>query len=290
MPGLIFLQMRLSALAKCPAPLYYEKKKRGPGAGVRLCRLPRRRAAARRRAGPMQNIFKMLKKQRRPCRYIGAGRKSAGRPAARQRLGATPRTPIKRPRPHGGACGEGGGARRGTMTQQEFTALISQYEKLVYTICRQFVGDDALAEDLAQETFLSAWMHRDDCPPGSYKPWLARIAANKAKDHLKSAYHRRVHAEEDEKLPILAGADPAQGPEQQALAKDGAARIEADIRALKEPYHLVSVAYFLEQKPPEQIAQELGRPVKTVHTQLARARRMLQQKLQERGMQDGAVL
>ena len=101
--------------------------------------------------------------------------------------------------------GEGEGARRGTMTQQEFTALISQYEKLVYTICRQFVGDDALAEDLAQETFLSAWMHRDDCPPGSYSLWLARIAANKAKDHLKSAYHRRVHAEEDEKLPILAG-------------------------------------------------------------------------------------
>ena len=98
-----------------------------------------------------------------------------------------------------------------------------------------------------------------------------------------------MHAEEDEKLPVLAGADPAQGPEQQALAKDGAARIEADIHALKEPYHLVSVAYFLEQKPPEQIAQELGRPVKTVHTQLARARRMLQAKLRERGMQDGTV-
>ena len=92
-----------------------------------------------------------------------------------------------------------------------------------------------------------------------------------------------MHAEEDEKLPVLAGADPAQGPEQQALAKDGAARIEADIRALKEPYHLVSVAYFLEQKPPEQIAQELGRPVKTVHTQLARARRMLQAEIREKG-------
>lgn len=167
--------------------------------------------------------------------------------------------------------------------------MMQQYEKLVYTICRQFVGDDALAEDLAQETFLSAWMHRDDCPPGSYKPWLARIAANKAKDHLKSAYHRRVHAEEDEKLPVLAGADPSQGPEQLLLAKDGAASIEQDIRALKEPYHLVSVAYFLEEKPPDQIARELGRPVKTVHTQLARARRMLQQKWKERGMQNGTV-
>lgn len=277
--------MRLSALAKCPAPLYYEKKKRGPGQAPAFAACPA--------AGPMQNIFKMLKKQRRPCRYIGAGRKSGKVRAARPQGSALAQHPARlsnAPARTGARVERGEGARRGTMTQQEFTALISQYEKLVYTICRQFVGEDALAEDLAQETFLSAWMHRDDCPPGSYKPWLARIAANKAKDHLKSAYHRRVHAEEDEKLPILAGADPAQGPEQQALAKDGAARIEADIRALKEPYHLVSVAYFLEQKPPEQIAQELGRPVKTVHTQLARARRMLQQKLQERGMQDGAVL
>lgn len=176
------------------------------------------------------------------------------------------------------------------MTNAQFGQVVEQYQKLVYTVCFQLVRDHHTAEDLAQETFLSAYNHIDRCPPEHLKPWLARIAANKAKDHLKSAYHRRVHAEEDEKLPILAGADPAQGPEQQALAKDGAARIEADIRALKEPYHLVSVAYFLEQKPPEQIAQELGRPVKTVHTQLARARRMLQQKLQERGMQDGAVL
>ena len=98
------------------------------------------------------------------------------------------------------------------MTQQEFTALISQYEKLVYTICRQFVGDDALAEDLAQETFLSAWMHRDDCPPGSYKPWLARIAANKAKDHLKSAYHRRVSAAEDGQMPAVADVQNAMPP------------------------------------------------------------------------------
>ena len=122
--------------------------------------------------------------------------------------------------------------------------LIGQYERLVYTICRQFVGDDALAEDLAQETFLSAWMHRDDCPPGSYKPWLARIAANKAKDHLKSAYHRRVHAEEDESCPCWPGQTLRRAPSSRRWRKDGAARIEADIRALKEPYHLVSVAYF----------------------------------------------
>ncbi|MEG1744536.1 MAG: sigma factor, partial [Ruthenibacterium sp.] len=49
-----------------------------------------------------------------------------------------------------------------TMTSQQFNALVQQYEKLVYTICYQFVHDAQLAEDLAQETFLSAYMHSAD--------------------------------------------------------------------------------------------------------------------------------
>ena len=90
------------------------------------------------------------------------------------------------------------------MTSDEFSQLVRQYERLVYTICYQFTKDHQLAEDLAQETFLSAYTHRDDCPPGSYKPWLARIATNKAKDYLKSAYHRRVSAAEDGEMPAVA--------------------------------------------------------------------------------------
>lgn len=101
---------------------------------------------------------------------------------------------------------------------------MQQYERLVYTICYQFVKDPQLAEDLCQETFLSAYTHRMDCPPDSYKPWLARIAANKAKDYLKSAYRRRVSASEDDALAALArtGGDPP--PEELAITRDEAAR------------------------------------------------------------------
>ena len=42
------------------------------------------------------------------------------------------------------------------MTKEEFSRLVLQYEKLVYTICFQLTRDAAAAEDLAQETFLSA--------------------------------------------------------------------------------------------------------------------------------------
>lgn len=166
------------------------------------------------------------------------------------------------------------------MNNEQFTHMVRQYERLVYTICYQFTKDHQLAEDLAQDTFLAAYRHRDDCPPEACKPWLARIATNKAKDHLKSAYHRRVQAAEDEALAVLAV--PGQGPEDVAIDRDAALRIEAEIRALKEPYHKVSVLYFLEQESIEEIARRLDRPPKTVHTQLYRAKQMLKTAL-ERG-------
>ena len=50
------------------------------------------------------------------------------------------------------------------MTKEAFSSLMRQYERLVYTICFQLVRDAAAAEDLTQETFLSAYLHRDSIP------------------------------------------------------------------------------------------------------------------------------
>lgn len=87
------------------------------------------------------------------------------------------------------------------MTKEAFSQLVVQYERLVYTICFQLVRDAAAAEDLTQETFLSAYLHRDTMPAGYERQWLARIAANKAKDHLQSAYNRRTVLPGDEEMP-----------------------------------------------------------------------------------------
>ena len=78
----------------------------------------------------------------------------------------------------------------GGMTKEQFSHLVSQYERLVYTICFQLVRDASTAEDLTQDTFLSAYLHRDAIPQGYERQWLGRIAANKAKDHLQSAWSR----------------------------------------------------------------------------------------------------
>ena len=168
----------------------------------------------------------------------------------------------------------------------DFTALVTQYQGLVYTVCRQMVSDPDTAEDLAQETFLSAWRSIDRCPPGYEKQWLARIAANKAKDHLKSAWARKVEAPGDDVL-ALSGAPPDQQPEQQAMEQAGEAQLRALILALREPYRTPARLYFLEEHTVEETVRICGRPAKTVSAQLFRARKMLQQQIAERRAQDG---
>lgn len=99
--------------------------------------------------------------------------------------------------------------------------MVQKYQALVYTVCHQLVPDVQEAQDLTQETFLAAWRAIDRCPPGFEKQWLARIAANKAKDYLRSAWVRKMNTPGDEVL-ALEGAPPGMQPEQQVLEALGA--------------------------------------------------------------------
>ena len=102
------------------------------------------------------------------------------------------------------------------MNTLEFDRLVQKYQSLVYTICHQLVPDEGDAQDLTQETFLAAWRNMSRCPVGYEKQWLARIASNKAKDYLRSAWARRMNTPGDAVL-ALEGAPPGSEPETQLL-------------------------------------------------------------------------
>jgi RNA polymerase sigma-70 factor (ECF subfamily) len=165
------------------------------------------------------------------------------------------------------------------MTTIEFTALVRQYQGLVYTVCRQLVQDGDIAQDLAQETFLAAWRAIDRCPPGCEKQWLARIAANKAKDYLRSAYARRVCVPGDESLE-QAAAPPGTEPEQTVLNEAAAEALRQTVLALREPYRTPCRLCWLEGHSAAEAARLCGRPEKTVSAQLFRAKKLLRAQLQ----------
>ena len=53
------------------------------------------------------------------------------------------------------------------MNTERFEMMMVQYQRLVYSVCYQMVCDEQLAQDLAQDTFLSAWLHLDSCREGN---------------------------------------------------------------------------------------------------------------------------
>ncbi len=163
------------------------------------------------------------------------------------------------------------------MTNENFSAVVVRYEKLVFTVCYQLVRDYHEAQNLTQETFISAYNHIDHCDENNLKPWLARIATNKAKDYLKSAYYRHTALSDE---PV--GEDVVsleRSPDDITLASEQEQLIKDMIYNLKEPYLKVSVMFFIEEKSPDEIALALGRPKKTVQTQLYRAKLSLQNML-----------
>lgn len=172
----------------------------------------------------------------------------------------------------------------GSMTKEQFSALVLEYERLVYTICFQLVRDAAAAEDLTQDTFLSAYLHRDSIPEGYERQWLGRVASNKAKDHLQSAWSRRTVFPGDGETFSRGLAPPA---EEVALRRSAAGEVREAVQHMKEPYRQVCRLCLLEERSVEETALALGRPVKTVYTQLSRGKRLLREELERGGKQDG---
>lgn len=174
------------------------------------------------------------------------------------------------------------------MTDEKFENLVAQYERLVFTVCYQLVRDYQEAQNLTQDTFLSAYCHIDGYQGDNYKPWLTRIAVNKAKDYLKSAYVRRVQLDweenEDRPLPM------EKTPDAIYVAKEGGEHIVSLVKSLKEPYLKVSELYFLQQKNVDEIAQILNRPKKTIQTQVYRAKVILQKTLKEGSVNEKRII
>lgn len=162
------------------------------------------------------------------------------------------------------------------MENTEFDRLMRCYERLVFTICRQLVRDYHEAQNLTQETFLSVYEHMDRDRPENEKAWIARIATNKAKDYLKSAYFRRMGVSEN--IDDIELKSPIAGPEEHFIQESQARQIREMILDLQEPYHKASILFFLEEKSVREIAEILQRPEKTIRTQLGRAKEMLRNK------------
>ena len=78
-----------------------------------------------------------------------------------------------------------------------FNTLVDRHQQAVRMFLRRLLGNDADADDMAQETFLAAWTHaRSFRGEASVRSWLCGIAWRKAKGAQRSLARRRSRDEE----------------------------------------------------------------------------------------------
>jgi len=143
--------------------------------------------------------------------------------------------------------------------------LVRRRQKRVRDMLRRLCGNHALADDLAQTTFVQAWRGiRALRDPGAFGGWLKRVAVNA---WLSEA--RRVPAPiDDDEDAFLAAADPAPSPERSA----GGIDLERALARLGQAERLCVVLAHGEGMTHAEIAEATGLPLGTVKSHVLRGR------------------
>ena len=121
--------------------------------------------------------------------------------------------------------------------QAAFGELVMKYQKRVYALTVRMCPTPELAEEAAQEAFLSAWQglpfFRGD---SAFSTWLYRLASNACVDLLRKESRHQGPSLDDEAISAEVP-DTRPTPEAAAEQKELRAQIEAGLRTLS-PEHL----------------------------------------------------
>ncbi len=172
-----------------------------------------------------------------------------------------------------------------TPRDAEFDAQVLAALPHVVRFARSLAHDDALADDLVQETYLRAYRSWSTFRPGAdARRWLFTICRNVYLRHREREGRVVDTSGEDAELESLAAAVEHGAAERSGLGDlldriDVGPAIRAALAAVPEVYRTAAILVDVEGESYEAAADILGVPVGTVRSRLFRARRLLQQSL-----------
>lgn len=156
--------------------------------------------------------------------------------------------------------------------EEQLSAMIDTYQNLVFSVCYKMTADYFAAEDLTQETFLAAYKNLDTFEGTNEKAWLCRIATNKSIDYLRNAGRKAVPTED---VFFEQQSETRSSPEEICLEEEVRERLLEYCGKLKFPYNEIARAVYYDEMKAEEIARKRNENIKTVQTQIYRARDML---------------
>jgi RNA polymerase sigma factor (sigma-70 family) len=166
-----------------------------------------------------------------------------------------------------------------------FATLARRHAARVLGVCRRVLRNEHDAEEVVQAAFLVLARKAGLLPwSRSIGPWLSAVARRLALNARSRRERERpaplLLADESAPESCVRDADPADGVAEGELRE----LVREELSRLPEKYRAPVVLCYLEGKTNEQAARELGWPAGSMSRRLEKARRLLRERLVDRGL------
>ena len=157
--------------------------------------------------------------------------------------------------------------------RESFDCLVRKYQSQIRRFfLHQTFGNEPVSDDLAQETFIKAWMHIGSFKSmAKFSTWLFRIAYNVWYDYVsREAAHPSCGLDTVEIKSWSESAD-----------HDAKIDLYKALEILKPEERTAILLAFIEGMPHPQVAETMGCPLGTVKSHISRGKEKLSVYLQK---------
>ena len=168
--------------------------------------------------------------------------------------------------------------------KDEFRHLVLRYKDMVYALVLRQVGRHDLAEEIAQDVFVRAFLHiRKFRFEAKFSTWLTRITLNQTHSYFSSKRFRQQCSTEsfDQTTHDMSDSDQSKDLEEEKEHAHLMQSFRNALGMLKPKFREVLVLCGLEGKSYQEAAEVLAVPVGTIRSRLNKARLLVKEKLDE---------
>lgn len=166
-----------------------------------------------------------------------------------------------------------------TGNREAFGQIVTRYQTLICSLAYSATGSFSQSQDLAQETFVTAWKKLSELrEPGKLRAWLCGILKNRVYKTYRREGNEPSHAAES----LETAHDLASGelpPSDQAITKEEESILWRSLGRVPEIYREPLVLYYREHQSIETVATNLELSEDAVKQRLSRGRKMLQEEV-----------
>jgi RNA polymerase sigma-70 factor (ECF subfamily) len=164
-------------------------------------------------------------------------------------------------------------------SQAAFAVLVERYMRRIVSYCTKLTGDRDAAPELAQETFLQLWLHRERYrPERPFRVFLFTVATNQSRNHNRwwRRRSRSLTSPADLEVPLN---DPDQLDE--LLVRERRRRVFEALGRLSPRLREVMLLRFEQGLDYAEIAAIVGRPQATIRTRIFHGLKKLREHIAE---------